>query len=274
MSTACNSREVEPLVEAPIKAEQQQDDKKESEKQLEDESNSLSSPEDEEGSQKTAGQPENENDDKISDVTTPSDETSQTLETSESEDDMQTPVVQNQDATQQDTSQSETSSTGNTKEIVELTDEEEQDYLNKYIKPYGGLLYSSWSNITELPVDSLIKFYLYNDFDSYMSKQDPEQLQGQTEISIPSDTVDSFISRYFKVDKEYLHQADNYDSSTNSYIFSLEQGFGDSPLSIIKIEKNEKENIWKFICADVNNDELSVTVEIVDEEHFYYISSN
>ena len=43
-------------------------------------------------------------------------------------------------------------------------------------------------------------------------------------------------------------------------------------MEIMRIEKDEKN--WKFICQDAEGTELSVTIEMVNENQFYYVAGN
>lgn len=78
---------------------------------------------------------------------------------------------------------------------------------------------------------------------------------------------------YFEVDSTYLRSADNFDVSSSCYLFPDEFGIGGGAgVNIERVEKNGE--ILKIICRDMVDTELSVTVKIVDEDKFFYVSGN
>lgn len=162
--------------------------------------------------------------------------------------------------------------------VSELSQEEAKGYMIKYIQPYyiTGLMYTTWTSAEEIGTEKLIKFYEYNALGDYcvqLEQENPEEYHNASQWSVPAEIVEFFITYYFKVDSQYLHQAENYDAETNTYTFPKEFGIGGGPGVVLeKIDKNESDDIWTFICSDSNGQELSFTVEVVDQDQFYYVS--
>lgn len=162
--------------------------------------------------------------------------------------------------------------------VEEVTPENSEGYMTKYIEPYyvTGLMYTTWTSVAEIGVERLIHFYEYNalgDYCTQLERENPDEFINASQWSVPAEIVEFFITYYFKVDSQYLHQAENYDATTNTYNFAKEFGIGGGPGVVIKeIEKDESGNIWTFICSDINGQEASVTVEVVNQDQFYYIS--
>lgn len=171
----------------------------------------------------------------------------------------------------------ESSDTSSEKEEEILSESEKKELFRQYIEPYYivGLMYDNWDSPEEISADRLIKFYTYNCLESFLEKteqKDPGYLSSHSEVLVPESDVESFITLYFKVDKEYLHTAQSYQPDTKSYLFSKTVGVGGGPMEIMRIEKDEKN--WKFICQDAEGTELSVTIEMVNENQFYYVAGN
>ncbi len=171
----------------------------------------------------------------------------------------------------------ESSDTLSEKEEEILSESEKKEMFHQYIEPYYilGLMYDNWDSPEEISADRLIKFYTYNCLESFLEKteqKDPGYLSSHSEVLVPESDVESFITSYFKVDEEYLHTAQSYQPDTKSYLFSTTVGVGGGPMEIIRIEKDEKN--WKFICQDAEGTELSVTIEMVNEDQFYYVAGN
>lgn len=171
----------------------------------------------------------------------------------------------------------ESSDTSSEKEEEILSESEKKELFRQYIEPYYivGLMYDNWDSPEEISADRLIKFYTYNCLESFLEKteqKDPGYLSSHSEVLVPESDVESFITLYFKVDKEYLHTAQSYQLDTKSYLFSKTVGVGGGPMEIMRIEKDEKN--WKFICQDAEGTELSVTIEMVNENQFYYVAGN
>lgn len=160
-----------------------------------------------------------------------------------------------------------------------LTQQDKEAYNNKYIQPYSivGFLYESWSNAEELGADKLIKFYEYNvyyDYAAQLEQKDPDQYQAYTG-TVPADNVESYVSAYFEVDKSYLRTASNFDPATETYTFPKEFGIGGGPgFELDRVQKDDDNNIWTFVCLDINGRELSVSVKILNEDQFYYVAGN
>lgn len=171
----------------------------------------------------------------------------------------------------------ESSDTSSEKEKEILSEPEKKELFRQYIEPYYivGLMYDNWDSPEEISADRLIKFYTYNCLERFLEKteqKDPGYLSSHSEILVPESDVESFITSYFKVNKEYLHTAQSYQADTKSYLFSTTVGVGGGPMEIIRIEKDEKN--WKFICQDAEGTELSVTLEMVNKDQFYYVAGN
>ncbi len=161
-----------------------------------------------------------------------------------------------------------------------LSDEEKQEYFSRYLEPYAhaGMMYDTWNMENKPKPERLINFYESNGLGPYLDKiqeTDPKKLSDYETIGIPSETIDSYITSYFKVDREYLHQADNYNASDDTYLFSTMFGMGGGPAPVVeRIEKNEAEHTLKITCIDVEGTEISATIQLEGQDKFYYIAGN
>lgn len=153
-------------------------------------------------------------------------------------------------------------------DIETIPQEEQQIYFKKYIRPYYivGLLDSTWSDPEEIEVLRYMQFYIYNESSNYWSENPAAEA-----YSIPWYTVEDYITSYFEVSPGYLRTAENYDSTIACYRSMMTEGIGDGPgVTIERIEKDG--DIWKFICRDINDNLLSVTIRMVNEDTFHYVS--
>ena len=231
----------------------------------------------EESSPKEDSQKENSLDESSTDESSQKEETG---ESSGEENSQQTSSVNSkveENKASEEAKSEEFSDTSSEKEEEVFTESEKKEMFHKYIEPYYivGLMYDNWDSPEEISADRLIKFYSYNCLESFLDKteeKDPGYLSSHSEILVPESDVESFITSYFKIDEEYLHTAQSYQSDTKSYLFSTTVGVGGGPMEIIRVEKDEKN--WKFICQDAEGTELSVTIEMVNDDQFYYVAGN
>ena len=231
----------------------------------------------EESSPKEDSQKENSLDESSTDESSQKEETG---ESSGEENSQQTSSVNSkveENKASEEAKSEEFSDTSSEKEEEVFNESEKKEMFHKYIEPYYivGLMYDNWDSPEEISADRLIKFYSYNCLESFLDKteeKDPGYLSSHSEILVPESDVESFITSYFKLDEEYLHTAQSYQSDTKSYLFSTTVGVGGGPMEIIRVEKDEKN--WKFICQDVEGTELSVTIEMVNDDQFYYVAGN
>lgn len=162
--------------------------------------------------------------------------------------------------------------------IENISQEEQQNYFRKYIEPYYivGLLSKTWTTPEEIDVSRFIKFYEYNAFDNYVSLHQEEAVtteEGLVDFPVPADILESYVTSYFEVNPSYLRSDNHYDSASNCYLFSGFFGIGGGPgVNIERIEK--KGDVLKFTCLDINENEYSVSIKIIDENRFFYISGN
>lgn len=162
--------------------------------------------------------------------------------------------------------------------IENISLEDQQEFFRKYIEPYYivGLLYDTWSSPEEIEVDRLINFYKYNAYEDYcyaLQKEHSDTTHTLIGAPVPADILESYLMNYFEVSSIYLRSADNYDASSNCYLFPDEFGIGGG--AGVNIERVEKSgDTLKFICRDMVDTECSVTVKIVDKDKFFYVAGN
>ena len=163
----------------------------------------------------------------------------------------------------------------------ELDDSENIIFFEKYIQPLyivGGTS-KTWTNPNELTVEQLIKFYEYNIYYKNFEKvflpdiiENPDKYKNITTVTIPAEDVEQIIMSYFKVDSTLLRTSERYIESENVYTFPIDFGIGGGPgLSIIQVE--DSENIRTFLCEGEGTNTISLTIEIVSENQFFYISN-
>lgn len=156
--------------------------------------------------------------------------------------------------------------------------EDQQELFRKYIEPYYivGLLYDTWSSPEEIEVDRLINFYKYNAYEDYchaLQQEHSDTTQSFIGTPVPAEILESYLMSFFEVDSAYLRSADNFDASSSCYLFPDEFGIGGGAgVNIERVEKNS--DTLKFVCRDMVDTEYSVTVKIVDDNRFVYVSGN
>lgn len=157
-----------------------------------------------------------------------------------------------------------------------LTKQEKDNYFDKYIAPYYicGLLYTTWRSSSDIDPNQLLKFYEYNayfDILPQMLAEDPQKYADSDTIAIDAADVEFYIMYYFSVDVQHLRKSNAYDAKTNSYQFSKCTGIGGGSGVDITHIKQEADTMT-FYCEDMNNNELTVTVQIINEDQFKYVS--
>lgn len=152
--------------------------------------------------------------------------------------------------------------------LTDIPQEEQESYIKKYLRPYYivGLLDTSWSDPEEIELWQYMDFYIYNESDNYW-RENPIS-EG---YSIPWYTVEDYITGYFDVSPGYLRSAENYDGATACYRRMMTEGIGDGPgVTIQRVEIDG--DLWKFVCRDISDNLLSVTVRMLDDGGFHYIA--
>lgn len=184
-----------------------------------------------------------------------------------SEDDSGAPILRAVSATEV-TQESAPAQGGGDTGAESLTQEEQRDYFDQYIEPYYivGLMYNTWSDPEEIEVERYMKFYIYNESSDYWSEN-----PGNGTHSIPADVVEDYITSYFEVEPGYLRTAQYYDAGNNRYDRMVNEGIGGGPgVTIERIEKDG--NLWKFVCRNISDNLLSVTIRMMDDGTFRYIA--
>lgn len=154
--------------------------------------------------------------------------------------------------------------------IENIPQEEQEVYIKKYIQPYHlvGLMYTTWSDPEEIEVWRYMHFFTYNEDENYYTSLGYTLYQDH---SVPAEVVEEYVARYFEVSPAYLRTSEKYDASANCYRSMANEGIGGGPPP--DIERIEKDgDIWKFICRDISDNLLSVTIRVEDESSFHYIA--
>lgn len=155
--------------------------------------------------------------------------------------------------------------------VIETIPQEDQlNYFRKYIEPYYivGLMYSTWSDPEEIEVWRYMNFFTYNEYENYYNALENPL---DTASLVPADIVEGYITSFFEVDPKYLRTAPNYHHTYNGYRWMENEGIGSgSGLIIERIEKDGE--LWKFVCRDISDNLLSVTIRMEDENSFRYVA--
>ena len=169
----------------------------------------------------------------------------------------------------------------NSNSTHDLNELELQDYFTKYIQPLciiGGT-WESWDDAMELPVEQLINFYEYNVYYEEFEEihlptivANPERYEMIPMVSIPAEEVESFISSYFKVDESFLRTSECYMEAENAYTFPIDFGIGGG-LGLVITEVIDNGALRTFSCEGEGSNTLSLTVEIISDDQFTYISN-
>lgn len=199
--------------------------------------------------------------------------TSQPQEESQSESIAQSSVSES--AAQSSVSESAASSEESLNSVSEVfvDDQTAYDYWNEYETLYAKatLCGQTWTDPTQIDVELLIRFYLYNEAQTAYPAPTGDDLN----IHVPAEDLETYVMSYFNVSADYLETSTTFNRENSCYDLLYPDGLGMGPVQYVKVERTGNRLSIYSGSFDDDNEVASLyyklTVELKEDGGYYYV---
>ena len=130
----------------------------------------------------------------------------------------------------------------------------------------SGITAHSWNSVEEIPVDNLMLFYVAkNDISNN------NNINWDT-TPIKANDVELYITKYFDISPDYLHNSKYYDSNSNAYQFESLGGAASAKVISAEINGNELILCYEYYSPadDVTVIRDGTLVLVFSDNNYFY----